>query len=369
MPPGPRFRPPPGLPFWIAHTAFWLATFATAMLLVRAFRPALADPGWFIGSRVLAGFCITAALRAVARRHGLLDRLGVSKVGIMVGGPLVGAIVMTLAGVAFDGSVGGAIDPATGGGMPPPRVGLAARFVLNLMPLGTWAAAYFGSQLLRDQQATEMRAFEAEALAARNELNQLQAQISPHFLFNALNTILACRQSPDDIETITQSLAKYLRFLLRPTPTLEPLGREIDALEEYLTIQSFRFGDRLACRIECDADIRRIPVLPVMIQPLVENALKYGESGDGHRLEVSVRAFREGDRLLIEVGNTGRWLPSSPAGSTQTGLHALRRRLLLHGGPEATVTTAEEGGRVLVTIRIPLDRQYALPSAPVETLG
>ena len=365
MTPGPRFRPPAGLPFWIAHTAFWLATFATAMLLVRAFRPALADPGWFIGSRVLAGFFLTAVLRAVARHHALLDSLGVSKVGLMVGGPLVGAIVMTLAGVAFGGSVGGAI----GDGMSPARVGLAARFVLNLMPLGTWAAAYFGSQLLRDQRAAEMRAFEAEALAARNELNQLQAQISPHFLFNALNTILACRQSPNDIETITQSLAKYLRFLLRPTSTLEPLGSEIDALEEYLTIQSFRFGDRLACRIECDADIRRIPVLPVMIQPLVENALKYGESGDGRRLEVSVRAFREGDRLLIEVGNTGRWLPSSPAGSTQTGLHALRRRLLLHGGPEATVTTAEEGGRVLVTIRIPLDRRYALPSAPVETLG
>jgi len=351
---GSRFRPPAGLAFWCAHTAFWVATYAVAMLLVTAFRPVLADPARFIGGRVLVGFVLTAALRTLSRSRGLLAGFGISKVGLTVGGPLAGACIMTLAGIALDGS-----DAAA------PRVGIAARFILNLMPLATWSVGYFGYQLLRDQQATELRAFEAEALAARNELHHLQAQISPHFLFNALNTILACKHSPDDIEVITQSLAEYLRFLLRPVATLEPLGREIDALEHYLTIQSFRFGDRLSCRIDCDTDIRRIPVLPAMIQPLVENALKYGRQADGHPLEVTVRARRDGDTLFIEVGNTGRWVAPNHAGTTATGLHALRRRLFIHGGPGATVTTTEHDGWVRVVVQIPLAAEYALP--PVGT--
>ena len=364
-----------GWSFWVAHACFWAATFAAAMIVIRAFKPALPDAAWFVGIRVIAAFLFTSLVRMAAKDTPLLERLGISKIGLMVGGPLAGSVLMTLAFVVYDLTGGGALmlqNPLDGA---PDRLGIAARFVLNLVMLTTWSAAYFGSQLLRDQRAAELRAFEAEALAARNELNHLQAQISPHFLFNSLNTILACKHSPDDIEVITQSLAKYLRFLLRPVATLEPLGREIDALEDYLTIQSFRFGDRLSCRIDCDTDIRRIPVLPAMIQPLVENALKYGRQADGRPLQVAVRAHRDGDKLFIEVANTGHWVPADQAQSTNTGLHTLRRRLLIHGGPEATVTTSAHDGWVQVVIQIPLTAEYALPPAataapePTEIAG
>ncbi|MEI6239755.1 MAG: histidine kinase [Planctomycetia bacterium] len=362
-----RFPLVAGWSFWIAHVGFWVATFAAAMIVIRAFKPALPDATWLVGISVMAAFLITALVRMVARNTPLLERLGISKVGLMVGGPLVGAVLMTLALVAHDLGSGGRALPQNPVDGAPDRLGIAAGFLLNLVMLATWSAAYFGSHLLRDQRAAELRAFEAEALAARNELNHLQSKISPHFLFNSLNTILACKQSPDDIETITQSLAKYLRFLLRPASTLEPLGREIDALEDYLTIQSFRFGDRLSCRIDCDTDIRRIPVLPAMIQPLVENALKYGSQSDDHPLEVKVRAHRDRDKLFIEVANTGRWVAPTHDESTNTGLHTLRRRLLIHGGPEATVATSEHGGWVRVVIQIPLTAEYALAPATTAT--
>jgi two-component system, LytTR family, sensor kinase len=370
-----RFSLLSGQTFWIAHACFWLTAFAGAMIVIRAFEPTLPDAAWFVGMRVGAACLITAAVRMAAKSTPLLERLGISKIGLTVGGPLVGAVVMTLAFIVY-GTLSGrsplTIDTSAGA---PDRLGLAARFLLDVILLGTWSAAYFGSHLLRDQRAAELRAFEAEALAARNELNHLQAQISPHFLFNSLNTILACKHSPDDIEVITQSLATYLRFLLRPVATLEPLGREIDALEDYLTIQSFRFGDRLSCRIDCDTDIRRIPVLPAMIQPLVENALKYGRQADDRPLEVTVRAHRDRDKLFIEVANTGHWVPADQAQSTNTGLHTLRRRLLIHGGPEATVTTSAHDGWVQVVIQIPLTSEYALTPAataspqPTEIAG
>ena len=358
-----RFSLLSGQTFWIAHACFWLTAFAGAMIVIRAFEPTLPDAAWFVGMRVGAACLITAAVRMAAKSTPLLERLGISKIGLTVGGPLVGAVVMTLAFIVY-GTLSGRspLTSDTSAGAPD-RLGLAARFLLDVILLGTWSAAYFGSHLLRDQRAAELRAFEAEALAARNELNHLQAQISPHFLFNSLNTILACKHSPDDIEVITQSLATYLRFLLRPVATLEPLGREIDALEDYLTIQSFRFGDRLSCRIDCDTDIRRIPVLPAMIQPLVENALKYGRQADDRPLEVTVRAHRDRDKLFIEVANTGHWVPTDQAQSTNTGLHTLRRRLLIHGGPEATVTTSAHDGWVQVVIQIPLTAEYALTPA------
>jgi hypothetical protein len=370
--PARRDRPLGRWLFWIAHAAFWLAMFAAVMVVILAFKPALESPAAFVGVRVAFGFLFTAGLRTISKHRAIMRRLGLSKIGLMVGGPLIGAVAMTvLMPVIEHGTNAWLPAPSqpvvTIGDIASPRLGLMARFLLNLAMLAIWCLLYFGSQLLRDQRQSELRVLEAESLASRNELRHLQSQISPHFLFNALNTVLACKHDPDSIEAVTQALAKYLRFLLRPVGTLEPLGREIDALEQYLTIQSFRFGDRLVCRIDCDTDVRRIPVLPVMIQPLVENALKYGDQGPDRPLEVSVRAWRTADRLMVEVTNTGRWASDGQADSTGTGLHGLRRRLFLHGGTDATVTTSQGDGWVRVTVTIPLAAEFIVGGSSSES--
>lgn len=337
--------------FWVANIVFWGAVLAAGLIVVKAFAPTLPHPVWFVGWRALPGFVISSCLRWLSKRDDLRRGLGISQAGLMIGGPVAGGVLLTL--------LLAATEPV--GAEPSAKLGLAARLVINTATLAIWSALYFGIQLIREGQLHELRTVEAESLASRNELKLLQAQISPHFLFNALNTILACKHDPDAIEAVTHSLANYLRFLLRQSESLEPLGREIDALEEYLTIQSYRFGDRLSCRIDCDADIRKIPVLPVMIQPLVENALKYGAANGNNALEVRIRAWREADRLFVEVANTGRWALANSAVSTGTGLNALRRRLLLHGGPAATLTTGESDGWVRALLTIPLTAQYAMP--------
>lgn len=360
----PKFGP---WSFWIAHAAFWAATFAALMVVALGFGSTAIPPARFLGSRVAFGFVFTALLRGVSKRPALLERLGISKIGLAVGGPLVGAAIMTMVMPHVEAAVGSwfGIPIESVSAIPAaasPRLGLSARFLLNFTMLSAWCVAYFGLRLLWDQQSTELRALEAEGLAYRNELRHLQSQISPHFLFNALNTIVASKDDPEAIEAITLSLAKYLRFLLAPCGVLEPLGREIDAIEQYLTIQSFRFGDRLTCQVDCDIDVRKIPVLPVMIQPLVENSLKYGTTDGEERLQVTIKASRRGDRLFIEVANTGRWATETAAGSTGTGIKNLRRRLSLHAGPEASLTTREEDGWVRSTITIPLERKYAASS-------
>ncbi len=333
--------------FWMAHIAFWAAVFGVLVTVIRVFRPAIADPLAFVLVRVALCFVATAAMRWLSRQEPLLVRLGVSKIGVMAGGAILSAVAITLALFAIDRVAGR--DP-----LGPARLELIARLAINLTLLANWCALYFGYQLIQERNSTEFRAMQAESLALRNELQHLQGQISPHFLFNSLNTIMASRDDPESIDTVTQALANYLRFLLRPAATLEPLSRELDALEEYLTVQGVRFGDGLVTRIECDLDARSVPVPPVMVQPLVENAIKYGGQTSPRPIRIDVSARRDGGWLVVEVANAGSWVPLGSRQSTGTGLHSLERRLRLLVGPTATVGHREEDGWVKVRIRVPI---------------
>lgn len=340
--------------FWAAHLMFWVASFVVTRVIVGVFRPEIVDPPALAAIETLLCFSCTAAMRWLSLQESLLSRLGISKIGVIAGGSILSAVFVTLAQLVVGRSYG--IDPTS-------RLELIARFMITLSNLGNWCAIYFGSQLIRERNTTEVRALRAESAALKNELARLQGQISPHFLFNALNTVLALRKDPDAIETVTQALADYLRFLLRPSDRLEPLARELDALEQYLTVQGLRFGDGLVTRIECDLAARSVLVPPVMVQPLVENAIKYGGESAERPVRVDVTARREPDGLVIDVANTGSWVAPGGAQSTGTGLHSLERRLQLLVGPGARVTSGEENGWVRVRIRMPIPQRSEIEEA------
>lgn len=333
--------------FWAAHLAFWMLVLAASLVIVQVFRPAITDPVPFVAVRVGLCFAATAAMRWLSLQEPLFARLGLSKIGLVAGGSLLSAVLITLTLFWVDRASGRVTEA-------PSRLELVARLAINLTMLANWCALYFGYQLIRERNSTEFRAMQAESLALKNELEHLQGQISPHFLFNALNTVLACRQDPEAIDTVTQALANYLRFLLRPVARLEPLSRELDALEQYLTVQGVRFGDGLVTRIECDLDVRNVAVPPVMVQPLVENAIKYGGQTADRPIRVDVTARRDEDWLAIEVANSGRWVAPGGRQSTGTGLRSLERRLRLLVGPSASVSHRQDDGWVRVLIRVPL---------------
>jgi sensor histidine kinase YesM len=338
--------------FWVAHAVFWLVAFAVSLVVIEVVRPSAGGSLTTIAMHLGLCFVATAVMRWLSRQEPLLLRLGVSKIGVMAGGAILSAVLITLLMVWVDRMMGIASSA-------PSRMELVARLAINLTLLANWCALYFGYQLIRERNSTEFRAMEAESLALRNELQHLQGQISPHFLFNALNTVMACRDDPEAIDTVTQALANYLRFLLRPAATLEPLARELDALEEYLTVQGMRFGDGLVTSIDCELDARGVVVPPVMVQPLVENAIKYGGQAEERPIRVQVTARREADALVVEVANTGRWVAAGGRHATGTGLHSLERRLRLLVGPGASVGHHEDDGWVRVRIRVPITRPAA----------
>lgn len=333
--------------FWGLHVGFWIAVFGLLLLTGRVYEPRFAEPPWMLAARVVACLAATAGMRWLSQRPRLLERLGVSRAGLVAGGLLSAAVLITLAFTAAGTLCTPGVERLS-------RGRLVADLAVNVSLLANWCALYFGLQLIRERSTAEFRAVEAESAALRSELSRLQSQISPHFLFNALNTVLASRDDPEAIETVTQALANYLRFLLRPAARLEPLARELDALEQYLTVQGVRFGPALETKIDCDLDVRGVLVPPALVQPLVENALKYGGEPGGPPLKVEVSARRAGDWLEVEVANNGHWLPPGHGNSTGTGLDALAGRLRLVIGPAAGLSHREEGGTVRVRVRIPL---------------
>jgi len=221
-----------------------------------------------------------------------------------------------------------------------------------------WSFLYFWIRdHLRNNQRM-LRLAQAETAARNAELLMLRAQVSPHFLFNALNTILAgLDRQPAALAPTVQGLADYFRYSLTSRhDTLVPLGEEFDAIMNYLMVEKARFRDSLVIESHLDPKVRGILVPGVFLQPLVENAIKHGyqTSETPLRLWIRVEAGEDGS-VDLEVRNSGCWVePRDTDGSHGNGLAILRRRLeLLYGGGHGIETTASSNPAE-VTIRIHL---------------
>jgi Tfp pilus assembly protein PilF len=181
----------------------------------------------------------------------------------------------------------------------------------------------------------------------------------------------AAKNDPEAVETVTRDLADYLRFTLGEARTLEPLSRELRALEKYLAIQHARFGDNLVCRFSCDRAAHAVIVPPMLIQPILENALHYGAQTSSMPLRVSVTAKVVDGWLEVVVANTGRWVPPDTTRSPSTGIRSLRKRLALLVDEAATVDTVIDpdldGGWVRVVIRMPATLTQPAPATHEPT--
>jgi LytS/YehU family sensor histidine kinase len=148
--------------------------------------------------------------------------------------------------------------------------------------------------------------------ATRAEVRALRAQINPHFLFNALNAIAGWIRVRPELadETVTQ-LAEVFRYALnRSQQEWVRLGEELDFIRSYLAVEQARFGDRLVVSIESDPGVEGLQVPTMLIQPLVENALKHGLKNTGSGGELSVAVKDAGNELIIEVSDNGESFPS-----------------------------------------------------------
>jgi two-component system, LytTR family, sensor kinase len=182
-----------------------------------------------------------------------------------------------------------------------------------------------------DQKDNEKRKAEAEKLARDAELYNLRQQLQPHFLFNSLNSINALIGfKPDEARRMIHQLSDFLRGTLKKDDQLQvPLTDELTHLNLYLDIEKVRFGHRLQTEISCD-ELSGAAILPSMLlQPIVENAIKFGLYDTTGEVVVSIRAEMEGSFLILMVQNPYDPQTSRPKQGTGFGLRGVQRRLYL----------------------------------------
>jgi two-component system, LytTR family, sensor kinase len=221
--------------------------------------------------------------------------------------------------------------------------------------LGAWQAHLYYQRYL----SSELRMERLERRFTEARLNSLRMQLDPHFLFNALNTISSqVDRDPRMARTMIERLGDLLRRSLELRDKEEiPLAEELAFLEHYLAIQRIRFGTRLKIEIDVDAAVRYAPVPCLILQPLVENAIRHGVSprASGGRVVVSARGVD--DQLQIRVADDGVGLPAgwSLESSSGIGLSLTRDRILgLYPGTGELVVRPGAAGGTEVSLTLPL---------------
>jgi len=229
-------------------------------------------------------------------------------------------------------------------------------FLLGLL-LYLLAAGFHYLLLAFDEaRAAGERAMELRALAREAELGALKAQIDPHFLFNSLNSLAALTSSdPKGARQMVLALASFLRASLAVgRREAIPLGEELALARSYLAIESFRFGERLKVTEGVDETLLGARVPPLVLLPLVENAVRHGIARrvEGGLIRLEARA--EGGCLVVTVEN-----PRESAATATTrpgtglGLANVRRRLLLTYGKEGSLVVRREGEIFRAELRLP----------------
>jgi LytS/YehU family sensor histidine kinase len=205
----------------------------------------------------------------------------------------------------------------------------------------------------------ERRIVEANMAAHQAQLAALRYQLNPHFLFNSLNSIsaLIVTGRNKDAEAMTDRLSSFLRSSLNADPAeLIPLEDELALTEEYLEIESVRFGDRLSANVDCHAEACQALVPSFLVQPLVENAVKHGVARSRAPVEIQIDAEVVNGALRISVANclnASEHLELPDHRGAGVGLANVEHRLQAVFGKRASLTAGPAGNQFVATIRIP----------------
>ena len=267
-------------------------------------------------------------------------------------------------GVTFGFLGGNAIGDAFVGAPPLEFLSFAAHKTMStiVITLGATIGMCFFFFSLGKSKHMQSQLDLAQRNATEARLKLLETQLEPHMLFNTLaNLRVLITLDPPRAVAMLDRLNSYLRMTLSGSRALaHPLSAEFDRLGDYLELMSVRMGERLRYTLDLPEDLRDIPVPPLLLQPLVENSIRHGLEPKVEGGEITVRARRNGERLVIEVSDTGVGLDAaapSPEGGSGSGfgLEQVRERLATVFGTQSEMRLAAvPAGGTCATLSFPL---------------
>ncbi|HEY1606861.1 MAG TPA: histidine kinase [Allosphingosinicella sp.] len=340
--------------FWILQSAGWAGYF-----FLRTLTGIANAMGWsfllHVGLLTATGYSITLLMAAIYRR---LIRMR----------PLVTWMVSTLL-VLLASAIFSAIETWSFAtfisiGFKPEGLQFFSSIILTFSLLLAWSALYYSINyyLLLEEQSDRLLRLENQASAA--QLAMLRYQLNPHFLFNTLNSIstLVLLKQTEQANAMLSRLSSFLRYTLINEPTAQvTIAQEVETLKLYLEIEKMRFEDRLRPDFDIDPMVERGRLPSLLLQPLVENAIKYAVTPQEQGADICVAARLAGDRVQITVSDTGPGLRGGkvrPTLSTGVGLANIRERLAQAYGPDQRFETRSiPGGGFAVDIEIPFQTE------------
>jgi sensor histidine kinase YesM len=211
-----------------------------------------------------------------------------------------------------------------------------------------------------EEQENRQRKNDAEKLSKEAELYKLRQQLQPHFLFNSLNSISALIGSnPAQARNMIHQLSDFLRTTLRKEEEQwVKMEEELQSLELYLEIEKVRFGHRLSTSIVKDENSLQMLIPPMLLQPVVENAIKFGLYDTMDEVTIYISVFSENDSLKVTVQNPFDPETASPRHGTGFGLNSVKRRLYLLFARTDLVETSAKDRVFTTTINIPKHENY-----------
>jgi len=359
--------------FWALHLGGWAAWGIVGKYLYTA--TMLGDdvaPGYaaYVAVITVCGMLISLPLRYLYRY--LWNRaIWIQSIGLLGGSALAGYLWIKVRSYIFMGWIENPADMEAYS----QKLGEAAEiywkmsfvesYVGSITTILTWSALYFAIKSYRVFQDVRESALKSAAMAHEAQLKMLRYQLNPHFLFNTLNAIstLVLEQNTELANRMVTKLSSFLRYSLDNDPMQRiTLQQELQALQLYLDIEKVRFEERLSLEVDIE-DVARDALIPsLLLQPLIENAIKYGiarAEGGGH-LKISARVFA-GD-LLMEVSDDGpgcELVHNSIPGAKGVGLRNTRERLATLYGSEHSIKLSQTDPHGLtICIRIPFTPKH-----------
>ena len=351
---------PPATPrtqpyFWLAHIGYWLA-FGTIWYFSALAHGKHASYWNVCAATAFTGAVMTLGLRALLRalwdwppRRLILAMI----VPVLLASASMGVVnMLTLFRWCGESC------------MPPSSLAYGAYLINHVYALMTWVGMYVGINTYRELQRQTRQALAADAMAHHAQLKMLRYQLNPHFLFNTLNanSTLILDRDATTANRMVQSLSAFLRHSLDNDPLQRvTLKQELDSLRLYLDIEKVRFAERLRIEYEIEPECYSALLPGLLLQPLIENAIKHAVAKrvEGGTLEISAR--RERDMLELRVADDGPGSPRFDTALTQEGngvglVNTHQRLLVLYGTRQSfSARNRAQGRGCEITVCLPFE--------------
>jgi len=350
--------------FWLLHIAGWSILF---IIVYVNLREKILDFGGFfrLASFYITGFALTTILRIWLRKMLWNNRSIFRLLGLVLGITLVSTLIVYIIHVAVSiPTLGLNINES-----PEPLLVIWDIFkqylftwhtIIIFMALFLWMVLYLGLKFFIDLRFQKERAEKALVQAQKAQLEMLRYQLNPHFLFNSLNSIWALvDEDPAATKSMINELSDFLRYsLLFDNKAFKPLEHEVEALKNYFSIEKKRFQDKLSVDFDIDPKTLGYPVISFLLQPFVENAIKFGMKTSEMPLVISIKTKLRDENLVIAITNTGYWVEpeistqESEYSGTGMGLKNARKRLEIAYPGKYDLLILKEPQNVIVKIVI-----------------